>query len=53
MPYTKDLFLSEEVFFICAVIVAATYFPRFASSIIGATAFHFRVRNETGWAHCA
>ena len=38
---------------ICAVIVAATYFPQFVSSIIGAIAFNFRVRNETGWIHDA
>ena len=36
---------------ICAVIVAAIYFPPFAESIIDTTAFNFRVRNGTGWFH--
>ena len=34
-------------------VLAATYFPQCVSSIIGAIAFNFRVRNGTGWFHDA
>ena len=34
--------------------LATSYFRMaFRHTIIGATAFHFRVRNGNGWGHCA
>ena len=34
--------------------LATSYFRiAFRHTIIGATAFHFRVRNGNGWYHCA
>ena len=34
--------------------LAATYsHMAYRHTTIGATAFHFRVRNGTGWVHCA
>ena len=37
-----------------AGILATSYFrATYRSTIIGAAAFHFRVRNGNGWFHCA
>src|SRR5829696_7380727 len=36
------------------VLLATSYFrATYRSTIIGAAAFHFRVRNGNGWCHCA
>ena len=36
------------------VTLATSYFrATYRSTIIGAAAFHFRVRNGNGWGHCA
>ena len=37
-----------------ALILATSYFrTTYRCTIIGAAAFHFRVRNGNGWFHCA